>query len=276
MKPGFSIDYEKQNKTRQLLGLNYGMLAGLAFTLTAWGIDAFQLARASADFFWLKLVIGGLAALFLGGLVGWLGEKIDSGLVTFVLWLAAAYLLARLASHLPFEIFSKSIAALGPNLQGLTVYPYPSNVDRRMIIIYIVVLITGGLGGALQSFLVDSALGAATTFNRCLAIGVCVPFFLLAGNAVDNLNGALRGSLVVTHEVIEFARANQGKPVDPKLAADLSLPSVDPLQSLLNRPYRLILGTYEPENLDFSLFTSISMEHGLPAQLWSTGSPIAT
>jgi hypothetical protein len=250
MKQAFSLDYKKQNKTKQLLGLSYGLLAGLAFIVAAWGIDAFQLGRASVDFFWLKLAIGGLAALLLGGLTGWLGEKIDNGLVTFVLWLITAFILARLASQLPFQIFSKAVAILDSNVQGLSVYPYPSNADRRMVIVYIVMMITGGLGGALQRFLVDSALGAATSFNRWMALCICIPFFFLAGNAVDYLNGVLRGPLVATHETLEFAKANLGKPVDKKLAADMGLHSVDTIQSLLKRPYRLILGTYEPDYLD--------------------------
>jgi hypothetical protein len=261
VKLEFSVDIDKQTKTRQLLGLSYGLIAGLAFTITAWGVDAFQLGRSSADFFWLKLVVGGLAALVLGGLVGWLGEKIDNGLITFILWLATAYILARLANQLPFTFTSKFIGILDPSFQGQVLYPYPSNVDRRMIIVYIVTLLTCGLGGALQSFLVDSALGAATTFARWLTIVVCVPFFLLAGNAIDNINNPLREPVMATHGVIQLARANQGKPIDDKMAADLGLRSVMAIQSLLSRPYRLVLGTYDQEYLDsYSVYVDFNGE----------------
>jgi hypothetical protein len=261
MKQTFSLDYKKHNRAKQLLGLSYGLLAGLAFTIAAWGIDAFQLGRASVDFFWLKLAIGGLAALLLCGLTGWLGEKIDNGLVTFVLWLITAFVLARLASQLPFQIFSKSVALLDSNVRGLNVYPYPSNVDRRMIIVYIVMMFTVGLGGALQGFLVDSALGAATSFTRWMALCICIPFFFLAGNAVDNINGVLRGPLVVTHETLELSKANLGKTVDEKLAAGMGLHSVDTIQGLLKRPYRMILGIYEPNYLDsFTVYVDFNGE----------------
>ncbi|HEX9028727.1 MAG TPA: hypothetical protein VF823_06100, partial [Anaerolineales bacterium] len=261
MKAEFSLDYQKQNKTRRLLGLAYGLIAALAFTLTAWGIDAYQLARVSVDPFWLKLVLGGLAAVLLGGLAGWLGEQIDNGLVTFVLWLFVSYLLARLASQLPFEITSRALGMLHPSLAGLDIYPHPSNVDRSMVIVYIVLMLTGGLVGALQSILVDSALGSATNFTRWITLAACVPFFLLAGTAVDNINNSLRMPLIATHDVLEFARANQGKPVDNKLAAATGLHAFDSLQNMLDRPFHLVLGTYEPEYLDsFTVYIDFNGE----------------
>ena len=261
MKASFTLDLEKQKRNKQLLGMSYGLTAAMAFTLTAWGIDAFQLGQSSVEFFWLKLVIGGLAALFIGGLAGWLGEKIDNGLVTFILWLAAAYIFARLAGQLPFEITSKAVAILDPNVKGLPIYPSSSNLERGMIIVYLVTLLAGGLGGAIQHFLVDSASEAATPFTRLLALGVCVPLFLLAGNSADILNAPFRGPFKATHQVIEFVNANQGKAVDAKLAGDLNTLSVKPIQSLLNRPYKLVLGTYEPDYLSsYSIYIDFNGE----------------
>lgn len=270
MKAEFSLDYPKQVKTRQLLGLSYGLIAALAFTLTAWGIDAYQLARASADLFWLKLALGGLAAVLLGGLAGWLGEQIDNGLVTFVFWLVVSFLLARLASQLPFEITSRAVGVLHPSLAGLDIYPHPSNVDRSMVIVYIVLLLTGGLVGALQSILVDSAVGSATNFTRWITLAACVPFFLLAGTAVDNINNSLRLPLIATHDILEFAKANQGKPVDNKLAAATGLRAFESLQSMLDRPYHLVLGTYEPEYLDsFTIYIDFNGEWAVCSALVS-------
>ena len=40
-------------------GLLYGMVAGLAFGLTAWGTDAIALGSASVDRPWVKLVVDG-------------------------------------------------------------------------------------------------------------------------------------------------------------------------------------------------------------------------
>ncbi len=92
MSNNIAITKRKRDPDDLTAGLIYGILAGLAFAATAWGIDALQLANASAGYPWLKFVIGALACVLIGALAGWLTALIDNSLVGAILWLFAGYL----------------------------------------------------------------------------------------------------------------------------------------------------------------------------------------
>ncbi len=83
------IPYTALQAEKQRLGLAFGALAGLAYALVTWGIDGYLLARAHADLPWLKFLLGSLFCAGLGGLAGWLSERIDQALFTFLAWLFA-------------------------------------------------------------------------------------------------------------------------------------------------------------------------------------------
>jgi hypothetical protein len=43
---------------KQVAGVLYGLAAGLAFAIFAWGLDALQLAAAHGAYYWVKFVPG--------------------------------------------------------------------------------------------------------------------------------------------------------------------------------------------------------------------------
>lgn len=62
LRPDLFPNIAALRRDKQLLGLAYGLLAGLTYALATWGYDGWLLAHASADSSWLKLVIGGSSA----------------------------------------------------------------------------------------------------------------------------------------------------------------------------------------------------------------------
>jgi len=255
VKGDISPVYARIRSERQKIGLAYGILAGLGFSLTTWGYDAFLLSRAYADLPWLKLAIGGVFCLAIGGFVGWMAGRLDSPLFAFPAWLLAGVSFAWFTSHLPFEILTKVIALIDPKFQGLVLYPYTTNVKLRMVIVYVVVTLMAGIAGGLQTLLVESARVAGTRLLRWLTLSAVLLLFAVGGTAADNINQPFRDPLLSVDHTIRFALSTEGTPVDTKLAADMHLRAIEPLKGLLHKPRRLILGEYEPVYLDsFSIY----------------------
>ena len=63
-------------REKQRLGILYGILAGAGYAITAWGLDAYQLAQANAYLPWGRFALGLAVSLALGGLAGWLASRL--------------------------------------------------------------------------------------------------------------------------------------------------------------------------------------------------------
>jgi hypothetical protein len=59
------------------------------------------------------------------------------------------------------------------------------------------------------------------------------------------INQQLRAPLVVTDQLIQFAVDHQNTSVDPAIARQERLSTIDPISSLIDRPRRLFLGKYD-------------------------------
>ena len=90
-------------RERQRLGMLFGLLAGTGFALTAWAIDAYQLAEAHAYLPWGKFIAGWVAGLLLGGMAGWLTARQNSALVGTLLWAMVGSLLTLGISWLTYQ-----------------------------------------------------------------------------------------------------------------------------------------------------------------------------
>ncbi|MCU0488918.1 MAG: M1 family metallopeptidase [Anaerolineales bacterium] len=231
-------------------GLVYGILAGLAFSLTTWGTEALGLASSSAGFPWLKFVLGASLCSLVGGLAGWITSRADSSLAGAVTWFAAGLIFCLVASRLPFEGLTLFLRALKPEFANL-VYPYPENMHSRMVVVYILVLLCSTLAGTLQAYLIETARSAQTAVMQALILMVVVPFFALAGQvAYDYINEPFIRAIVQIGDLLEFHQELNGQKVDPKLSAEKHYRALGPILFMANRPYRLYLSGYESQSLD--------------------------
>jgi len=88
---------------KQRLGFLYGLISGIAFSITAWGIDAIVLASSHVSYPWIKFLPGLIITSLIGGLVGWASVKISNGLVTIILWIVFAMIMVWLTIWVPFN-----------------------------------------------------------------------------------------------------------------------------------------------------------------------------
>jgi hypothetical protein len=91
------------NKKKQIVGLLYGLAAGLAFSIFAWGIDAILLAYAHGAYPFVKIIPGFLISVTVGGLVGWITVRIQNNFIGVGVWLLFTFILSRLFIWLPIK-----------------------------------------------------------------------------------------------------------------------------------------------------------------------------
>jgi len=253
MNPYPVLARETINSEKRTNGLIAGMLAGLGFALAAWGFDGLLLARAQADLPFLKLALGLLPCVLIGGLTGWLTARFDNGLLAIFFWVLAGCAMTWLVSHLPFEGVSSVISLTTPAFRGITAYPFVLSARVRMTILYLIVGVLSGLFGIFFLFLVESATRAAYPAGRWFSLALCVPLIILAGGAADNLiNEPLRAPILIIDRLIRFGLNAENQPVSSETARSMHLGALDPLKDLLHQPHKLRLGDYDPESLSAS------------------------
>lgn len=242
-----------------LAGLAFGLLAGLAFALSAWLSDALALANANAYYPWIKLIIGGIPAILVGVLVGWLAVRIDSILLRLLTWTLTGLLYTWWASHVPFEGFYTVLGILSPAVQKMVAYPFVINAATRAVI---AMLVGGGVGfgaGLLQTMLSDSVLNADSPFGKALPVLFWMAIFAVAGLTTNNLiNQQLRDPVVAMDQLVQFSLDNEGKQVSPQVARDMHVGSLNAIQAALHQPRKLILSKYD----DLMTMTEVLINFG--------------
>jgi hypothetical protein len=110
----------------------------------------------------------------------------------------------------------------------------------------IVLAIFLGILGLLQLTIVDQSVPAVSPAGRLTAYFVFVPIVLLASAMVsDMINQQMRAPLLATNQLIQFVIDHQNTKVDPIIARQMQLSTIDPIASLIDRPRRLFLGKYD-------------------------------
>lgn len=223
-----------------LFGTLYGLAAGLAFALTAWGLDAWLLSGAHWAHAWTRLLPGLLVALLLGGLTGALGMTLESTLPRLTLWLGLGVLLGWMAVWLPWRVAPWLALRLAPAL-GPHVVPLEADAHARLTLFCIAITVPAALlCGALQPALVEQA--SFSPADGAILLPMALAMFLLAlpGLAADNaVNARLRDAAVTLHRALEFALENRATDPDPAQARRFSLGAVRPIADRLTPDYRL-------------------------------------
>ncbi len=244
-------EYQQYLREKRFNGLLFGLIASFWFCAGVWALDWALLARASADLPWLKFVIGAPIVLIIGGAVGWLTVRLDNAAIGAVLWLFAGMAFVWISSHTPFEGQTKMIGILDPQFAGMEIYPFVESARIRMILLYVVVGVLTAIGGSLELFFVESATRASGVGGRIFSLATCLVIFLPIGLLVDNLiNQTLRSPIVGTDDLIRFGvEARQGK-ISKENQRDLGVRALTPFGDRITAPYRLILGSYDPESFE--------------------------
>jgi hypothetical protein len=233
-------------RAKQRYGLLFGVLAGVAFTLTTWGTDGFDLAGSHGLWPWIKLGMGGTACIILGGLVNWLAIKISRWPVTLLLWALTGYAFGWLAGRVPFQGVTFLVNRLNPELARLIDYPYGEGMQARLVVTLVVTVGLSVLASVFVGYLVEQSSAASSLFGRLMPIVAWMVMFGLAGSAADSMfNQPLRAPVMVMDDLVQFALDNENIPPGNKAALDAHLGAVGSIRPLLHRPRRLFLGSYD-------------------------------
>ena len=221
MKPAMS-------KRKQKAGLLYGLAAGLAFAIFAWGADAFLLARAHGAFPWIKFIPGMIICLASGGIVGWLTMFSNRPGIGTVAWLALGLLFSRLVYWLPVKIL--------PQLVGLMNNPignYLNYSDTRQINeitwlgSFILLMVAVGFGAYEREQITEFVYSNGAS-NLLISILICFISFGLAGMLSDTLvNKKLRQPVQVLDRSFQYVLENKTPELPEELARVTDLEEIN-------------------------------------------------
>lgn len=231
-------------------GLLFGLLAGAGLSLVIWGIDGYLLHQASADYPWLKLAIGAPICMALCGLAGWLTARLDSGLFGFIIWALIGVAFVWLGGHVSFEGVSMAFRLLEPEWGSTELYPYVQSAQIRMIYVSVAVVVLTALAGAFELFIVEAATRTSYPVVRWFILVAAGLLFVPASFLADNLlNSPLREPVLAVNRLIQDGRYALVNPVSKEKSREMGLRALRPFGDLINRPYQLRLGSYDPETL---------------------------
>jgi len=241
----FIMNQEFYNKQR-MLGLAYGLVAGLAFAILCWGIDAISLARANGSFPWIKILPGLVLSLSAGGLAGWITIRSESHWLALALWLGLAALFSWLTLWLQISSTPFLLKLFNPALQNYLEYPSINNQFQYWLVGFLILGLASMICGLLEINLIKGALLSSSGISSVAPIVLTLVVFGVAGSAMDYmLNTHFRTPVVVLNDLIDFAYDNKDVDVAPKIAREKRLSAVKDLTDLMDRKRDLTVIAYD-------------------------------
>jgi hypothetical protein len=229
------------------MGLVFGLLAGLAYGLAVWGLNAFRLWQSAAEPAWLMAGISILLVTGVGGLVGWLCARIDNAFVAFLAWVAVGVLFSWLAMETNYHLINQVVELLYPEFDGLHVYPLESFIRLFRGVMFVIIGFTSGLAGVFQLYLVEAAVNAGASAGRVTIIIVNLMMFAAVGLVSDTIcQRPLREPLVSLAYSINDVKSAAAEDREPD---GMSQRALKVLGERIYRPYKLFSGTNDPDSL---------------------------
>ncbi len=236
----------EMSKKKQVAGLWYGLAAGLAFAVFAWGVDAFLLASANNSFAWVKFIPGLFICLCSGTLVGWLTVRLQNTLLAILLWIGQALLFAHLIIWLPLKIAPVLIRLFDPALGDYLKYPFYPELKQNLWVGFAIIAAVSIIIAVLENILIDQALFSAGTHAVVVPVIVAMLAFSLVGSTGDSLlNKHLREPVLIVDKLVDFAYENRNNDISSDLARKMHLNALKPVEDLLTDHHRVILSNFD-------------------------------
>ena len=231
---------------QRILGLIYGLAAGLAFAILCWGIDAISLARANASFPWIKFIPGLILSLVAGGLVGWITARTESHLLAIVVWLGLAALYSWLTLWLQVNSTPYLLRLFNPALRNYLEYPTINNEGQYWLVGFLILGLASMICGLLEINLIKSALLSSSGISLVTPFLLTLIIFSVSGSALDyTINTHFRTPVVVLNELIDFAYDNKDTEVPTKIARAKHLSAVKDFTDLMDNKRDLTVIAYD-------------------------------
>ena len=240
------LEFDVVRAEKNRMAILYGLIAGLVYAISAWGIDSYLLARAHAYYPWAMFIIGAIPCMALGAIISWVVYRVQNFFLAFILWVATGYTFAWLAGRIPFIILQQFIQIINPDLGRMIDYPIVMTAQLQTGISIAVAIIVTVIGGLLETALVDASSESPAPVGRWIPTLLWILIFFLAGLAPENnLTETIRKPVQNTNMIIEYSAEHEGQQVPRQTVLDLRLKSVQELQPYWNKPHRLLLSTYD-------------------------------
>lgn len=234
------------NKKKQLVGLLYGLAAGLAFAVFAWGIDAFLIANAHGAYSWVKFIPGLLISTLCGGFVGWITVRFQNHFLGIGIWLAYALILSKLIVWLPIQLTPYLIKIFNSPLGNYLDYPVYKELNQIRWFGFVVIAIVSIVCALIENILIDQAFFSTGKIAIFIPVIVCALCFSLAGNSADGLyNRVIREPILIVDNLLQFAADNLDKEVPPTTVRAMHLSAVNTIKEYLPRERTLILSNFD-------------------------------
>ena len=224
-----------------------GAITGFVLSSALWAYGTILLLQAHVAYPYISYLVGTISFMAVCTLAAVLTCLANRALLGIFFWVLAGRLMAVLLITIPLKIVPGMLVIFEPGLRSI-LPAYAINGTFRSLEMFgtIVLAIFLGILGLLQLTIVDQSVPAISPAGRLTAYFVFVPIVLLASVMLsDMINQQLRAPLVATDQLIQFAVDHQNTSVDPAIARQERLSTVDPISNLIDRPRRLFLGKYD-------------------------------
>jgi hypothetical protein len=233
-------------RSKKFVGMLYGMVAGLAFSIFAWGIDAVLLASSHGALPWVKILPGLIFCVLSGGLVGWLTIRFESHLLALALWVALAFFFSRLIIWIPLKITPIIIRLLDSDLGAYLKYPYYDSLNQNAWFSFGAIVIVALICGLLEINLVEQALFSSGSFAVLVPLLLCFFGFALVGKTSDSmLNQQIREPVLAVDDLLQFAVENIDQEVPGDVARSMHLGATNTIKDYLPLERRIIMSNFD-------------------------------
>lgn len=233
-------------RAKRIYGIWYGAALGLAFSLFAWGIDAYLLSRTNSLYPWLKLIGGVIPSMIIGGLAGWFSARSNRPIFAVLIWAVASSAFAWLTVMLPLQIAPRLLALFEPGIRELLHYEYFAGFSSRIGVAFIWIAIFVTIAGILQLPLSDSAVFSTSLMGKFSPMLISLILMGISGTIIDGLNNELLRSPVQSmNATIQFYLDHQGKEVDLAESRKMHLGSLRAVQDTITPTRSLIVSGYD-------------------------------
>jgi hypothetical protein len=240
-----SFDRSNVVLSKRMYGIWYGAALGLAFSIFAWGWDAYLLSQTNALSPWMKFIGGMVLCVIIGGLAGALSARFDKAFLAVLLWAAAGLIFAWLTVMLPLQIAPRLLSMTTPGIEELLHYEYHPGFSTRIAVAFGWIIIFMFISGLLQLPLSESAIFSTSLLGKISPMLVSLVLMGIAGTIVDGLNNELlRKPINEMDATIQFFVDNQGKEVDLQVSRRMHQGSLRAVQDLVTRDRSLVVSGY--------------------------------
>ncbi|MDD4042853.1 MAG: hypothetical protein PHR54_05090 [Anaerolineaceae bacterium] len=230
------------SRKRTKLGAFYGLIAGLFFTLAAWGMDAFLLLRHNSSLPFLKFFPALLICVPAAVIAGYMTARFEKGWVSLLLWVGLSILFTYLVINIPIKIAPWLTTRLLPEFTTLMRFEDLTSLGHYWFYGVFAIGFTCILCGILENLLIDQSLASSGAFGAIVPFIVCLAIMTGAGFSGDLLmTSKFREPLVTIDTLLENGATYYNQEVEKTEARKMHLSIVNPLDELVLQPHTLTL-----------------------------------